>query len=359
MVKLLKPEILTIEASTRCQLRCPTCPTTSEGTPSIVGSGYLKLDDFKKLLNANPHIRGVNLENRGELFLNPELLLIIEYGFKKDVSMTNTSGVNLNTVQHEVLEGLVKYRFRHLLCSIDGASQEVYRMYRVGGNFNRVIENIKSINKFKKSYRTDYPKLTWQFVVFGHNEHELPMAKKMAEDLGMGFVPKMSWDADYSPIRDKDFVMSETCWPSVTRESFRETIGKDYMRDVCYALWRSPRVNWNGTILGCCWNSWGEFGGNAFEDGYIQSINNEKINYAREMLLGKVKLVDDIPCATCSLYKQMIDFGNFLILKEIFPHKPLKLHLRELLQTYPPLYGFCSFAYRTSGLRRLLKEIHD
>ncbi len=44
------------------------------------------------------------------------------------------NGVNLNHARDEVLEGLVKYRVRGVKCSIDGASPETYRVYRIRGN---------------------------------------------------------------------------------------------------------------------------------------------------------------------------------------------------------------------------------
>jgi hypothetical protein len=43
--------------------------------------------------------------------------------------------------------------------------------------------------------------------------------------------------------------------------------------------------------------------GNAFKDGLIECLNNEKINYARQMLLGIKESRDDIPCAVCKLYE--------------------------------------------------------
>jgi len=343
MSMLVKPKKLTIEANASCQLRCPTCPTTSEGYNPVVGSGHLKFRDFQDLLDANPQIEEVQLENRGEMFLNPELLSIIKYGFKKKALMACDSGTNLNYIRSDVLEGLVKYQFRRLACSIDGATPETYRIYRVGGDFDRVIENIRAINHFKKVYRSKYPILTWQFIVFGHNEHEIRMAKKMAMDLDMRFALKMSWNSDYSPIRDEKLVMAETGLPAVTRERFMEVTGVDYMRSTCYSLWHSPRVNWDGKILGCCWNSWGEFGGNAFQDGYIPSINNEKINHAREVLLGKVEPSDSLPCVTCDLYLKMKDSNNYLTLSEIF----------HPLYPYRFLYHSARFIYRAFGIGRL------
>lgn len=318
MNKLIRPPILNIEGNASCQLRCPTCPTTSEGHSPVIGSGFLQFRDFKNLLDNNPQISKVTLECLGELFLNPELLSIIEYAYKKKVPIYCDTGVNLNDVRDGVLEGLAKFRFRHLLCSIDGATPETYQIYRVKGNFDRVIENIRTINHYKKVYHSRFPKLTWQFVVFGHNEHELPMAKKLANKLNMKFIAKMSWDSNYSPIRNKGFVIKQTGWSAVTREEYEKITGHNYMRQVCYALWRSPRINWDGKILGCCWNNWGEFGNNAFKDGYLSSINSEKINYAREMLSGKVKFRKDLPCSTCELYKKMRESDNYLTTREIF-----------------------------------------
>jgi len=39
-----------------------------------------------------------------------------------------------------------------------------------------------------------------------------------------------------------------------------------------------------------------------FSDGFIDALNNEKLNYARGMLLGINEKRDDIPCNTCDIY---------------------------------------------------------
>lgn len=178
--KKIKPTRIRLESTSLCQLRCPSCPTASGAIRPALGSGYLKLSNFQKLLDENPWISQIELSNYGEIFLNPELMGILEYAYRRNVVLTAGNGVNLNTVKTDVLEGLVKYQFRNLTCSIDGASNETYAMYRVRGNFNQVIEHIKQINYYKKQYRSKYPLLGWKFVVFGHNEHEIPTARKLA-----------------------------------------------------------------------------------------------------------------------------------------------------------------------------------
>jgi len=343
MGKIL-PTTLTIEANASCQLRCPTCPTTGSGYPPLVGSGYLRLDDLRNIIEGTPRIRTVSFDNRGELFLNKDLLGIMEYCAFKKVTMMADGGANLNHVGEGVLEGLVKYRFRSLACAIDGATPETYRLYRRGGDFDNVIDHIRQINRFKAQYDSPYPELSWQYVVFGHNEHELPLAKKMAKELNMSFRPKMSWDSEYSPVRDKKFVMAETGWPAVTREEFEQMTGANYVRDVCLALWESPRINWDGKVLGCCWNSWQDFGGNAFQDGFVNVVNSANMNLAREMLLGKRGPSEEVPCSRCEMYVRMRGGKRFLTTVEV-SHGTI-------------WYRTARFVYRKSGLR-LIKELKN
>jgi hypothetical protein len=70
----IKPTQIRLEVSSLCQLRCPSCPTTSKAIHPAVGSGFLKLRDFQSLLDQNPWIREIELSNYGEIFLNPHLL---------------------------------------------------------------------------------------------------------------------------------------------------------------------------------------------------------------------------------------------------------------------------------------------
>ena len=133
-----------IEASTLCQLNCPRCIKTTEGR-DVLGSGYLKFADFKKFIDSHPEFRHIELSNYGEMLLNPELLDIVRYAHEKGIGLTANNGVNLNTINENMAEGLVKYGFRSMIVSIDGASEGVYKIYRRGGNFNTVIDNIKKM----------------------------------------------------------------------------------------------------------------------------------------------------------------------------------------------------------------------
>jgi hypothetical protein len=175
-------------------------------------------------------------------------------------------------------------------------------MYRIRGNFDKVIQHIEQINYFKREYRSDFPQLTWQFVVFGHNEHEIPAAREMAAKLGMKFNTKINWDAKFSPIRNSEFVRAQTGERALTRQEYEQIYGRQYLSSICQQLWDDPQINWDGKNLGCCRNFWGDFGGNAFTDGLRACFNHEKMHYARAMLRGGKPPRDGIPCSTCEIY---------------------------------------------------------
>jgi MoaA/NifB/PqqE/SkfB family radical SAM enzyme len=309
----VEPRQIRVEASSFCQLRCPSCPTTSGHIYPAIGSGFLKFEDFRELLESNPTLEQVEISNYGEVFLNPQLLQIFEYACQRGVAISIGNGANLNHVKDEVLEGLVKYKVRTITCSIDGSTPESYRKYRIRGNFDQVIGNIEKINSYKHRYQSALPGLVWQFVVFGHNEHEIPIAREMAVKLGMEFRTKLTWDADFSPIRDAEFVRGQTGWRSITREKYEQEHGEKFASEICHQLWDAPQINWDGKVIGCCRNFWGDFGGNAFTDGLMNSINNEKMTYAREMLSGRKPARDDIPCSTCEIFIARRSRSKFIV----------------------------------------------
>ena len=312
MAQRIKPTSIRLEASSFCQLRCPSCPTTTRAIHPAVGSGTLDLESFRRLLDSAPDVKSIELSNYGEIFLNAQLLPILELAHARGVTLSAANGVNLNHVREEVLEALVKYGFERMTCSIDGASAETYRIYRVSGDFDRVIGNIRKLNAFKKKYGVDKPKLHWQFVVFGHNEHEIADARRLARELDMELRLKISWDDTFSPIRNKEYVRKEIGVDAATRDEYRDAHGENYAQEICHQLWDWPQINWDGKVLGCCRNFWGEFGGNAFKDGLDAAVNGEGIAYAREMLLGRKPPRDGIPCTTCEMYISMRDRGRYL-----------------------------------------------
>ena len=306
----VKPDRIRVESSSLCQLRCPSCPTASGLAHAVTGKGWLRAPDFETLLAENPWVREVELSNYGEMFLNPGLPAILRIACERNVGLTANNGVNLNRASPEVLEGLIRYRFRSMKCSIDGCTPETYALYRAGGDLGKVLENIRTINRIKQEYRSQFPLLTWQFIAFEHNTHEIPAARQLARDLGMDFVLKLSWDPLLAPAAGNEHMTRELGVSS--RDEYSHRFGVAYVQGICRQLWEQPQINWDGKLLGCSRNFWGDFGGNAFTDGLLPSINNEKIVHARNMLQGKAPPREDVPCSTCDVYRDLAATGRWM-----------------------------------------------
>lgn len=292
------PKSYRLEASTICQLKCPLCYMRTKYNDC--GIGYLKFKDFKRFVDKNI-VTDIELSNSGEIFLNPELIKIIKYAYKKNINLTAYNGVNFNDVSEEVLEALVKYNFKSIIVSIDGASQETYEKYRVRGNFEKVISNIKKINFYKSKYNSIFPKMIWKMILFGHCEHEISKAKEMARQLNMEIVFSTNWDEDtYSPLSDKNKIKKE-----LSNDILHDSGNPDDAVDYCKQLWDSPQINYDGRLLGCCCISNDDFETDVFNKDLIKVFNSPRLVYTRRMLKNKAPENEDIYCVNCPFYERL------------------------------------------------------
>ncbi len=300
--EVIRPQKIRLELSSACQLRCPACPTATKETLKVVGQNLLKFTNLESLISSSPWLREIEISNYGEVFLNPELPKMLQYLHQRGLKVFCNNGANLNHINDEMLNAIVKYKLQTLTCSIDGADQKTYEKYRVRGKLDIVLNNIKKINELKRKFNTSFPKLKWQFILFDHNKHQINEARKLATELNMDFQVKTAWNSQ-TISSDLDEVRLDSKLEFLTRDDYKKATGQEPMLDICHQLWNSPQINWDGKLLGCCRNFWGDFGNNAFENGLIEAINGEKMNYSRLMLKGLTPERLDIPCTSCSIYK--------------------------------------------------------
>jgi MoaA/NifB/PqqE/SkfB family radical SAM enzyme len=323
------PAAVSIEASTLCQLRCRGCPIDRQKQEFFsLGAGYLKFYDFKNFIDKHPFIKTVELAKRGEIFTNPQLLDIIQYAHAKDVALTAGVGVNFNTVSDEMLEALVKYQFRFMTIALDGVTQKTYSLYREGGDFDKVISNIKRLNEYKAEYQSEFPILQWQFVLMKDNEHDVVRAKEMAKELNMQMHFKPTWGdniAEYfirngekSGFENQELLKKETGLKYLTRNEYYEAHKQDWgAREyrLCQALWVSPQINWDGRLFGCIDAIDDDFGINVFKVGLEKALKSKYYVRAKKMLQGKYPPSHDsrhIPCINCVNYKNRIKNNDFI-----------------------------------------------
>jgi hypothetical protein len=85
----------------------------------------------------------------------------------------------------------------------------------------------------------------------------------------------------------------------------------------CDQLWFKPQINWDGKLLGCSRNFYGEYEQNVFETGFQTSINNQRIEHAREILMGAQPQVTEFPCSHCRVYLNMVEKENWITDEEL------------------------------------------
>ena len=303
----IRPHKIRLEASTLCQLDCAGC-YMRKGNYGSMGGGYLKFQDFARTMDDNPFLHEVELSNSGEPFMNPELEQILDYAYLRNIDLMMVGGANFNTVPDEILEKLAKYEFRHIVCAIDGGSQETYGAYRRKGDFFKVIDNIRKLNRWKAFYHTEYPKLTWAYVLLEQNEKDIEKAKALAEELGMDIRFKLDWSGSFHPKNPEK--VKEICGiDAVNIGEFINHEQKAYMSDICRQMIYSPQVNWDGRLLGCCAVYQRDWGTNVFEEGFLSALNTLPYKKAVQSLLVSERMEEGMPCELCHRYQTNHAYG--------------------------------------------------
>ncbi len=312
----LSPKEIRLETCTLCQLDCPYCYMRT-GDFGTMGRGYLEYGVFQEFIEKNPQIRKIEISNNGEPFLNPDLGKILSLASEKGIEITIGNGTNFNTVSDEILELLVKTRVSYVNISIDGASQEVYSMYRRKGDFHKVIANIKKLNELKEKYHSQYPVLQWQYVLMQHNECDVEKASVMAKELGMNLYYKYECVHGRFEPEDREKLERITGLNCFSVEEYNGNHESTYGTEMCFGTIFYPQINYDGRLLGCCmlWNE--DFGINVFEEGLVDALNSEKYLKMIRILLGieqDYKSTEDIPCLHCQMCGRNLLNKKFLYL---------------------------------------------
>lgn len=297
------PVELVIDPSDICNLHCPLCPT-GQGR-SDRSKGKMSFDNFRRIIDElGAYLYRVDLHNWGEPLLNDELYRMISYARSHNIQVRVSS--NLNIIDRLKAEKLVRSGLDVLIVSLDGASQETYAQYRVGGRFDKVISGIKMITKLKKELNVSKPFIIWQFLVMKHNEHEIPKAKSMTKELAVNQLDLFAIQCDMGRQifwDDKTRIEKAASWLPSDEEFcvYDLTTGKrKNPPKTCNFLWVQSAINWNGSVSPCCalYDEKYDFG-NAFTIGFKNIWNNDKYRQARKIVRTKKTTKNDLQNICC------------------------------------------------------------
>ncbi|MFC2061733.1 radical SAM/SPASM domain-containing protein [Elusimicrobiota bacterium] len=292
------PYWLTMDPTNFCNLKCPLCPTGQERNCRP----KKKLDEeaFKNIIDIlGPYLIHMDFCNWGEPLLNEKIYDMVKYAKKYNIHIKLDT--NINILSEINAQQLIESGLDKIILSVDGASQESYQKYRRGGDFNKVLNNIKLLVENKKKAGKDSPVITWQFLVFKHNEHEIEKAKKIAYVLGVDeitFTPpyagSLEWLTDLEPYRSEHYVVNGDKVEFKKTESDR----------LCNWLWDGITINSDDSISACCSveeakdDFWEAFP----EKDFSEIWNSEKFVEARKHVVNDKDIVienSDNICLRC------------------------------------------------------------
>ncbi|MCK5180473.1 MAG: radical SAM protein [Candidatus Omnitrophica bacterium] len=285
---------LMIELTNRCTLRCPTCFSHQDSRVKA----DMSLREFKGIIDENISLIGsVSLYNYGEPFLNARLPEMILYAKKKGVSYIKvaTNGMHLTGPK---IKKILDSKLDYISISLDGATKSTYEVFRVGGQFKRIVSNMHDLVRARNALRSDL-KIEIQFIIMRHNEHEIRAIEKLARSLKVDF------------LRLKTVLVKKDEWkyflPASSRYSRYSRMNN---KRQCFKPLKEVTVNCDGSVIPCCYivgEDIKEFCiGNIFDHSLKDILSSKK--YQEFVKICTTKKSDLSSCAGCNEGDQPLDY---------------------------------------------------
>ncbi len=244
------PVTVSIEPTTACNLRCPECPSGLRQFTRPTGN--LRADFFRNVIDElGRDLTYLIFYFQGEPFINPGFLDMVRYASDRRIyTITSTNGHFLDpeNARRTVASGLDR-----LIISIDGATQEVYEQYRVGGNLQKVLDGARNIVAAREEAGSTTPHLIFQFLVVRPNEHQIDEVRRLAEEIGVDEV-RLKTAQVY------DYEHGNPLIPTIGRYSryIQHPDGtwspRHRLVNRCWKLWHAAMITWDGKVLPCCFD---------------------------------------------------------------------------------------------------------
>ncbi len=269
------PLFLDIEVTSVCNLRCPYCAVTYNS--DSITKGYIEPDLVTRIIDegAENGLCGVKFNYRGEPLLHPQIVEFVKYAKDKgliDVYF-NTNALRLT---EEVGRGLIEAGMDRISISIEGFTAEVYEKHRVGSNFEKILENVKTLKKLKEKLGVSHPHVRIQTVL-------LPELVDGLEDYERFWAP-LADEIAYLDYKDMKERQRGVVYPWA-----------------CPQIWQRMLIWWDGTIVPCNHDDDAVLSpGNIKEISIKDAWNSELVNKTRLMhKRGQAHLVSG--CDGCYL----------------------------------------------------------
>lgn len=271
------PICLNIEPTNACNLKCIMCYNNDVKTKK----GIMDLDLYKKIIDESSlyNLESIKLSWRGEPLLNSNIIEMIRYAKEKNV-LDVSFNTNALLLTDELSEQLIDSNLDMILFSVDGATKETYEKIRVGGDYDKMVKNIKRFLEIKKQKKSKFPYTRIQFVKMDENCNETELLVNTWNSLvdKILIFPSLPLKFDINAMKEFNVIR----------------------RKPCDQLWKRLSITWDGNVSMCC-TDWKPdiVLGNINTDTIYSLWHGTKLNSIRNM--HKNGLYDKISiCKDCS-----------------------------------------------------------
>jgi MoaA/NifB/PqqE/SkfB family radical SAM enzyme len=301
------PYILFLEPLYYCNLDCPFCdrqvfPDARKGREA---AGKLSLDLFDRILDEmGDYLFQCQIFGQGEPMLDwARTRAIIEKCHRRRIFTLLSTNCTLITPKSA--DELVTCGLDHLVCAIDGISQESYAKYRVGGNVEQALAGMRHVVEARRRHRSG-TEIEWQFLVYKDNLHELPRARKLAADLGVFLRTSPMRGMEFDDDLQREWLPDASSTDGAPYQAGRITDGQTIYPWPCYFLWRSLVLNSNARVARCLvYQNVAEYG--SLNDSSVHALYNHPSAQRARQLFSRKPVPDGpfpSPCNNCSWYER-------------------------------------------------------
>jgi MoaA/NifB/PqqE/SkfB family radical SAM enzyme len=278
----------------------------------------MSFEEFKTIVDQFPKLKWAGLTGIGSSFLNKDFLKMIRYLKERSVIVEIIDTFN-EPVNEKILRELIEIGLDILFVSIYGGSKETYEKVCVGGNFDRVIENIRTFVLLRKKMGTLLPVLNFHYIVSKYNVHEITKFLEFVHSLKteVGEILLTPLLHEFKEVKDIAVDLTEDIVKSIEEEAKKLGITLAYNLSVpkkgrkppitnCVE-WIMPFIFVTGHVIPCCAGNEAnqrDFQkatslGNVFNKSFKEIWYGDEYKKFREMIRkGKAPL----QCRNCPIY---------------------------------------------------------
>ncbi|MBS09984.1 MAG: radical SAM protein [Gemmatimonadetes bacterium] len=264
-IRMGRPFMLMVEPTNHCNLKCPLCP--SGNGEMTRPRGHMELEHFKKVFDdLADDLLLCLLWNQGEPFLNPNLTKMIRHAADRNVPTITSTNVHYIRTAAEA-EDIIQSGLSELILCLDGVDPDTYVKYRVGGDFDRVVQGIELVAEAKRRLQASTPRIHLQFILMKQNEGQVDAARQMARDFGVDRLSLKTAQV-YTEEDAQIFLPTDE---SKSRYDYAEdgVKTKGTIKNTCRHLWYSTVVNWDGAVSPCCFDKDVHYGLGDTSNGHV------------------------------------------------------------------------------------------